>query len=235
MSLRKDSEFYVKGNGYQFYLHPCNRSPKACNNSQMTGCQIGSAVSNIFGIGHIDGNSMYGGPDTGNLTIKNDYVGDDKSIRISWLNVVCRDVEANFTYENESPLQTYIFTLYTRYGCLPSNDKSGGLSVGSVLVILFFVLLLIYLVGGVLFLKYVRKAEGIEVIPNVEFWKDLPSLIKDGILFTFRGLEIFIQFCMNASRTNEISLPRSVYFKVFFVAKNDLKCFILYIDSVFTR
>jgi hypothetical protein len=33
----------------------------------------------------------------------------------------------------------------------------------------------------------VRGAEGKELIPNYEFWKDLPLLIKDGVLFLVHG------------------------------------------------
>ena len=42
----------------------------------------------------------------------------------------------------------------------------------------FFVVLVVYLVAGILFMKYRRGATGKEVIPNVEFWSSLPGLIK---------------------------------------------------------
>ena len=42
----------------------------------------------------------------------------------------------------------------------------------------FFVILVIYLVAGILFMKYKRGATGKEVIPNIEFWTSLPGLIK---------------------------------------------------------
>lgn len=42
----------------------------------------------------------------------------------------------------------------------------------------FFVLLVVYLVAGILFMKYRRGATGKEVIPNLEFWSSLPGLIK---------------------------------------------------------
>ena len=34
---------------------------------------------------------------------------------------------------------------------------------------------------GAVFLKYRRGAEGEEMIPNLEFWKALPGLIKVGV------------------------------------------------------
>jgi hypothetical protein len=42
-----------------------------------------------------------------------------------------------------------------------------------------------YLVVGIIIQAGVRGARGVEVIPNLSFWKDFPFLLKDGILFTF--------------------------------------------------
>jgi len=42
----------------------------------------------------------------------------------------------------------------------------------------------IYFVGGAVFLKYQRSAQGKEIIPNVNFWSSLPSDVKAGFNFT---------------------------------------------------
>lgn len=42
----------------------------------------------------------------------------------------------------------------------------------------FFVLLTVYSVGGILFMKFVKNSTGIEMIPNLSFWKSLPGNIK---------------------------------------------------------
>nr|CAI5836474.1 unnamed protein product [Callosobruchus analis] len=60
--------------------------------------------------------------------------------------------------------------------CIVTNHH--GLSGGSIFLILLFVSLTIYLVGGGLVLYFIRGARGMEVIPNVEFWRNLPSLVK---------------------------------------------------------
>ncbi|CAN7985058.1 unnamed protein product, partial [Ixodes hexagonus] len=59
---------------------------------------------------------------------------------------------------------------------------STGLSAGSVLLILFFVGVLLYLVGGVI-LKHSNGARGWEMIPHQQFWSELPSLIVEGCVF----------------------------------------------------
>ncbi len=42
----------------------------------------------------------------------------------------------------------------------------------------------VYFVGGAVFLKFQKRAEGKDIIPNVNFWTSLPSDIKAGFSFT---------------------------------------------------
>ena len=42
----------------------------------------------------------------------------------------------------------------------------------------FAVLLVVYLVGGVLFMRFVRNGSGVEVIPNSGFWCGFPGYVK---------------------------------------------------------
>lgn len=76
------------------------------------------------------------------------------------------------------------FKLRSKYAC----PRKSGLSTGSVLIIVFGSLLLVYIVAGILFNKFHRGATGKEVIPNVNFWMDFPLLVKDGVEFSY-------QFC----------------------------------------
>jgi hypothetical protein len=63
------------------------------------------------------------------------------------------------------------------------NSSNDGLSTGSVLVILFVVFATLYFVGGAVALRLIRGAEGREMIPNYDFWVDLPNLVRVSILF----------------------------------------------------
>lgn len=38
-------------------------------------------------------------------------------------------------------------------------------------------------------MKFKFQATGIEIIPNVYFWKELPFLFKDGILLIWDGIK----------------------------------------------
>jgi len=76
---------------------------------------------------------------------------------------------------------TYYIPFATNAVC-PGQSGGGG-GGGVVFIIIFFTLLGVYFIGGALFMKFARGASGKEIIPNVEFWADLPSLIKEGVMF----------------------------------------------------
>lgn len=59
-----------------------------------------------------------------------------------------------------------------------------GLSTGSILLIIFFVALILYLLGGIIW-NHVQGIRGIEMIPNIEFWRSLPGYIVDGFIYFF--------------------------------------------------
>lgn len=89
---------------------------------------------------------------------------------------------------------TYETVLHSKYACpsavTPSrSDDSAGLSKGSIVVIAFSCLLVIYIACGILVNKYARHKEGKEVFPNYSFWADFPFLIKDGCVFSFQSLK----------------------------------------------
>ncbi|CAG5132398.1 unnamed protein product, partial [Candidula unifasciata] len=67
---------------------------------------------------------------------------------------------------------------------LPSSSSSiGG---GTVVIIVFFSLVFLYLTVGSLYGKVVKKANGLEVLPNYEFWVGLPNTLKTGSLCIVR-------------------------------------------------
>ncbi|KAK9888123.1 hypothetical protein WA026_000395 [Henosepilachna vigintioctopunctata] len=77
------------------------------------------------------------------------------------------------------------FTLNSPYACIIQEQE--GSSFGKIFLITFLVICLLYFVGGACLLYFVRGARGLELIPNIDFWKKLPGLVKDGTLFIFGG------------------------------------------------
>lgn len=76
----------------------------------------------------------------------------------------------------------------------PDFSIKNGLSIGSILLIVFFPLLLLYFMAGLLYNKFHKGVNSFpEMIPNHSFWGEFPVLIKDGCVFTFRGIAGFCQ------------------------------------------
>ncbi|KAK3578738.1 hypothetical protein CHS0354_010119 [Potamilus streckersoni] len=180
-----------------YHYNPCNPMKVACStDSKCAVCQQVNKDQN-YSAGSQSSAVMAGDPDIGQLNITYQYNG-----RTSVVKIEC-DQSQEGVFEpdpGEKELLIYIFKLRTKYGCYsypaPPNSEPGhnGISIGSILVIIFFVLLLVYIVGGMLFLHYVRGAQGIETFPNLAFWKELPFLVKDGIVFVFRGCKTDVTY-----------------------------------------
>eukprot|EP01065_Artemidia_motanka_P000821 TRINITY_DN10389_c0_g1_i1.p2 TRINITY_DN10389_c0_g1~~TRINITY_DN10389_c0_g1_i1.p2 ORF type:complete len:266 (+),score=95.26 TRINITY_DN10389_c0_g1_i1:80-877(+) len=62
-----------------------------------------------------------------------------------------------------------------------SSDGCGG---GCIFLILFFVGGFVYFAAGMVWNHQRNEKRGLEMIPHVEFWKDVPFLVKDGVTFT---------------------------------------------------
>jgi len=77
------------------------------------------------------------------------------------------------------PAYLYTLTLTSSVLC-----GAGGISGGSGFLIALFGGIILYLIGGVLYNKLKEQKEGIELIPNVEFWKEVPGYLVDGVMFS---------------------------------------------------
>eukprot|EP01027_Heterolobosea_sp_BB2_P019858 GEZU01027984.1.p1 GENE.GEZU01027984.1~~GEZU01027984.1.p1 ORF type:complete len:273 (+),score=98.12 GEZU01027984.1:71-889(+) len=97
-------------------------------------------------------------------------------------------------------IRTYTFSLDTSLACYGSHGGGGG-STGKygctntaacVLFRFFFWFIVIggfltYLIAGIVINKVKFQATGKDLIPNLAFWKDLPFLVKDGIMLIVDG------------------------------------------------
>ncbi|KAH9500958.1 Cation-dependent mannose-6-phosphate receptor [Bulinus truncatus] len=114
------------------------------------------------------------------------YMAAKDGYRTTFVTCICAS-DTSFSFLKEEPQTNYLFELKSEY-CCPGYQGGGdgsSLSVGSILTILFFSLLVCYLALGTVFQISIRKAGGRDRLPNYNFWSAMPGLIKDGFLFTF--------------------------------------------------
>ncbi|KAL7874322.1 hypothetical protein SRHO_G00052920 [Serrasalmus rhombeus] len=78
----------------------------------------------------------------------------------------------------------YLFELDSSVLCAVVQPK---LSTGSILLIIGFSCLAVYLIGGFLYQRLVVGAKGVEQFPNYAFWSEIGNLSADGCDFVCRS------------------------------------------------
>ena len=178
------------GNTYRFY--PCGaetpwtadgdcvKADAACQHS--TGEDIyyslGKAESYSIEEAVLDGEQSY---------VKFKYTGGTLD-RMSTVKVICSESEG-LSFLEEYPNLEYNLELTSKRGC-PVNataPAAGGNAPGLFIfvILVLFLAIVTYVVVGMMLMVFWKGARGLEIIPNLGFWKDLPFLLKDGFLFTF--------------------------------------------------
>ncbi|XP_031432395.1 cation-dependent mannose-6-phosphate receptor isoform X2 [Clupea harengus] len=78
----------------------------------------------------------------------------------------------------------YLFEMDSSAVCPVLSSK---LSAGSVLLIIGFCCLAVYLIGGFLYMRLVVGAKGVEQFPHYAFWSEIGNLTADGCDFVCRS------------------------------------------------
>ncbi|KYN11833.1 PREDICTED: uncharacterized protein LOC108767897 [Trachymyrmex cornetzi] len=179
--------FSVKNDNYTIYFHPCTNvnmtieNKANCSTENVSICILHNNVNKtVLTTGTVKETRMKLS-DNGKFPFFEIHHNDTNII----INIVCSMADKGLsTFVLVSiTAKTYYFQLVSPYGCKLQREM--GLSTGSLLVILFFVSVGVYFIGGIIVLKALRGATGWEMVPNHEFWCKLPSLVRDGVVFAF--------------------------------------------------
>jgi len=113
--------------------------------------------------------------------------------RIGVIQYKCGSGTSDTMVVSEEP-NTCVFTLAleSKYACVGgggSDDSSSGLSGGWIFIIILVVVIPVYIVAGCIYKTTKAGTSGIESCPNIDFWRDLPGLIKDGFRWVFSGFK----------------------------------------------
>ena len=81
----------------------------------------------------------------------------------------------------ETSMCDYTIQFKSKHAC-PTNGSSG--SKGWSFVFLVLAGAVLYLAVGIGINKYKFGLEGIETVPHISFWRQVPGLVKDGVTFS---------------------------------------------------
>ncbi|KAH3720319.1 cation-dependent mannose-6-phosphate receptor-like [Dreissena polymorpha] len=183
--------------GYQYSYNPCDpfseTKPSVYENhcQNVAACQIifingvyqfyDTGVQNSVTFSTVPGTSLGIQDHPGNVVVAK-YTSADGA-RQTEVALVCNPQNEQTAFDtlgevaSAKPLYRHI--LVSPFACF----ESGALSAGSIMLIIFFSLLLAYFLFGVTFNRFGRNQTGSDVIPQKAFWISLPTLVKDGSLF----------------------------------------------------
>ena len=109
--------------------------------------------------------------------------------RESYVTVKCSTTGTNeFDLLEDFRNSQFFFEFKSPKACpvpVPANGRGNAPALFICVVLVLFLATITYLVVGVMLMVFWKGARGLEIIPNLVFWKDLPFLLKDGILFCF--------------------------------------------------
>ncbi|RNA00049.1 cation-dependent mannose-6-phosphate receptor-like, partial [Brachionus plicatilis] len=151
-----------------FYYNPCGPIDCEFNSSNSAAVCMKKKNSELVNCGDQDSmNSSY---------FNSFYLIYQHNEITSRIRCECLDMQS-FDFYSESPKGNYQFILKSKHCC---PEKKSGLGFGSVILIIFVSVPFIYLIGGIVFLKFIKKKNGTEMIPNYQFWSSLPNYVRTG-------------------------------------------------------
>ena len=105
------------------------------------------------------------------------------------MSFTCNPNSGTATYTaRHADVNTFVATISAQACCATTPPSSGGkkgLSGGWIFVILLLVFFTVYIIAGCAYKHYRVGTQGMESCPNVDFWRELPGLIKDGCVWSW--------------------------------------------------
>jgi len=197
-----------QGTTYRFYWNFCQNLDTVPPQLALTGpvpiIQVDSSNSQGQAVGLMDGYKLEETTTGVRLTytaarpqdLCRDSSGSQTIPRITTINVDCdaKDATGSIVSVTEPTSDgqkcKYLIAMRHKSACKGSGGSSGGLSGGSIFLIIILCVSVTYFVGGIIFNKVKNNAAGVDMLPNHEFWLGLPGLVADGFRFVigkFRG------------------------------------------------
>jgi len=187
----QNSSFDYTQNGLTFYVTPCAITPRSTSRCVREAPAIYWDDTFCWYCGQLSTQEFSKNPDgTIALVYSTGEAGGGCNTRQISMIFECDPEETGIYRAQLTTVLRCQYSLYwkTKYACdsyYSSGQTSDVLTGGGwFLIIIFAIGLPIYLGAGIYYKYKIKGATGIELCPNIEFWKDLPYLVMDGCKFT---------------------------------------------------
>jgi len=94
----------------------------------------------------------------------------------------------------------YIIEFKGPAACAGAAGGSGGTSWGTLFCILFPVACATYVGAGYAYNYKYREMRGVDAVPQLEYWKQVPGLVKDGCKYSYEQTNILIDYLKEKQR-----------------------------------
>jgi len=96
----------------------------------------------------------------------------------------------------------YYLLTFTGPGGCPGAALAGGggMSWGTLFLILFPIAIGLYVGGGYYYNYKYKEMRGVDAVPQLEYWKQVPGLVKDGCAFSYEQTSHFIAYVRERQR-----------------------------------
>jgi len=203
-SKQNDYSWTDSTTGHTFYINICGVTKESCEPQYNAGCC------------QYDGNAWYAAGDASQGTFSDYPVPNTEGVLLMYANgQTCNGVSRVTSIEikcdskagtgtisqvDETVSCRYTANMASKYACEGGSsgndgkdddkdkDKGGGFPWGWTIIGIFFGCVILYIIIGMAVKWKVYGAEpaSLDIIPNVEFWKELPFLFYDGCKYTIR-------------------------------------------------
>ncbi|XP_058826073.1 cation-dependent mannose-6-phosphate receptor-like [Topomyia yanbarensis] len=179
----------------RYYFHPCSNikyldkvGTNCSTEHGYTLCRYNNSTDNYTKLGTAN-DSNFNTPEDGQK-----YLVFNTNSIVTTIQLLCLKHDKSYIYvemdQNLKAESQPKLLLFSPYACTTTIEEISQSSVGQVLLILFFTGTFTYFTIASIVRFVYFGARGIEVIPNLDFWKDLPGLVRDGISFLRGGCHV---------------------------------------------
>ena len=214
--FRNDHDFTGTTNGgYAYRFNVCGNTVKLCNQQPAPASKWrGSKCNNL------------GDPSTQTISLL-DEKAPAKGLRLQYSKGdICKQQQAGtmqvaartVTYEitcnpyahpgelkliKENNMCDYTIVFESEHACPTNRSRIHGW----LLITLFTLSVIGYCGVGIYLNKKNHEKQGVEAIPHVEYWEQVPGLVRDGVQFSYEQSKVAAEFTMTHGRGAYESTP----------------------------